>query len=164
MAPRLRISRCRVAMIRPAERQFSNSPTKSSVVTTRSCRRWSRLCRRSRWRSPCVIAGSRLGAVWYEGLTCWMPLRAVHADGRVAWAAEATRALSGMPLEQYVWAGGYRVVGRVTCVRCGSVRECAVSRWWGESPRSSECCAVGRIAGMGCGRGWWRGPSAGRSD
>ncbi|MFT2718992.1 hypothetical protein ACMT4L_03210 [Deinococcus sp. A31D244] len=30
MAPRLRISRCRVALIRPAEQQVSNSPTESS--------------------------------------------------------------------------------------------------------------------------------------
>lgn len=68
-----------------------------------------------------MIAGLRLGAVWYEGLTCWMPLRAVHADGRVVWAAEATRALSGMPLEQYVWAGGYRVVSVSGVAACVSV-------------------------------------------
>ncbi|MXV20749.1 hypothetical protein [Deinococcus xianganensis] len=44
-----------------------------------------------------------------DGAERWTPLRAVHVDGRVVWAAEVMRALSGMPLEQYVWAGGYRV-------------------------------------------------------
>ncbi len=62
-------------------------------------------------QSAAVVAGCSLvrGVDVLDGAERWTPLRAVHADGRVVWAAEVTRALTGMPLEQYVWAGGYRV-------------------------------------------------------
>lgn len=54
----------------------------------------------------CTLA---CGASFVDGSDSWTPLRVVHADGRVVWAAAVTREVPGLPLERYVWAGGYRV-------------------------------------------------------
>lgn len=85
-----------------AERALLRSTVQPAVVT---------LVDHLELQGAAVAAGCTVvrGAAVVDGADLWTPLRAVHADGRVVWGAEVTRSVPGMPLERYVWAGGYRV-------------------------------------------------------